>query len=169
SINRLAKLAAIFLLSLLNKQETHQKLSHKKYFFYHYLHEKMVAYFWAKSINPYLKCNLYNDIKVKLKKGPFISEQSTLYLSKLYFDDREMMMKTIPKLNFSIIYDAATSCGEMLGENLYLYIHKCDEKKALKLLNSIIHKVPTTMKAWKKLEKLLFDHSAFKQQEKTFF
>jgi hypothetical protein len=169
SINRLAKLASLYLLSLNRPHDIHTKLRQKSFFFYYFLHQCMISYFWAKSINPYLKCNLYADIKKKLKKGPFINQQNGLYLSKLYFDDRTDFLKTLPKLDFYQLYEIATTCGEILGENLYLYIHRCDEKKALALIHRVIKKCPETKEEWKTFEKKIIAKAQFKEQEKTFF
>ena len=169
SINRLTKLASLFLLSLYGQKDIDLLINNKLNFFYYFLHQKMISYFWAKSINPYLKCNLYADIKKKLKKGPFLNQQNGLFLSKVYFDNRMELLKTIPKLDFYLIYEIATTCGEILGENLYLYIHRCDEKKALQLIHKIIKKIPLKKEEWIKFEKKMISKSHFKEQEKTFF
>lgn len=126
SVNKLAKLAGAYIFQFYNKKyfslekiiSKHDKHSffcfYTLYFFY--------AHFFAKSINPYIKCDLFLDLKDMTKKNASI---------KLALNTLEIMdvnANEIKKTSYLNLYLAAQKIGELSAESFLHLIFSSKDK-----------------------------------------
>lgn len=122
SSNKMAKLAGGFLYLEFCKQlgQTHNahlilerfnKLECFSYFFLYHFH----AYFMAKAINPYLKCDLYGDHLLKSKK----TKSSALIIA--LFKNIPNNKKVLSSVSIYSLFELAKTVGELCAESHFIF------------------------------------------------
>lgn len=129
SINKLCKLAGEFLyqtywFSKNKNTEIFQWPKGKETFFCFFVMSNFCAYFFAKGINPYLKCNLYLDIKDLVNTNDAKKNNAKEMLNNIrllsMLDHPNNLSTILSKVNLHSTFQLAKSLGEIMAES---YIH----------------------------------------------
>jgi hypothetical protein len=180
SINRISFLAGKHIQYLMYKKhgfKNHEKIllgknQSEKFLFF--LYQNLIAYFSSKIINPYRKCDLYQDFEERLLSRDTTNfEKKSLYICLKILDEKnDYNIKNISELlkNLSLekLYTIGKSLGFFIGDFLYdnfyykknrdfelikknIFFQKYSLKNFLELLNSIFPK-----DGYKNLKKRVF-------------
>ncbi len=125
SINRLSKLGGSFLLDLFlsDAQIDIDQLSLEDFFVF-LLFDSLYSYLSAKSLNPFLKCDMYLDIELKLRTNE--KNRTVLKATLDFMKDIKSYKDKIKKLSIIELVEVSTLIGEIFGEVLY---NSSSEKK----------------------------------------
>lgn len=146
SINRISFLAGahVYALILANNNINCRKIllgRNQKQKFLFFAYQCFVSYFSSKIINPYRKCDLYPDIKDKLKRKKVTqSKRSGWTLALNLIDHPESFNALLKGKSLKILHTAAKAIGNQLGDILYDQL-STDHKKVLKLLGKYVFEV----------------------------
>ena len=135
SMNRLSYLAGIHLFETIQKRENHKPIDveDKSLFFLRFCQQNLIGYFSSKLINPYRKCDMYQNF-VDALEDPEVSpkerKNAQLFIDILNSKDSRQALQTLLDGQDSItLFYVGRFLGKFLGEVLYLRIF--NEKKLL--------------------------------------
>jgi len=113
SINRISHIAGIHLFNLEGSQISfyHQDSPSKIDFFIYYFKQETIAYFTSKVINPFLKCDLYSDLKR--------NESESLVIKIIENREAYNLYPILKGYTLIEIFNASRSLGRYCGEMLY--------------------------------------------------
>lgn len=168
SSNKLLKLAGGFLYleqcksnntNITNLYETYDKkelFSHWVLYFFH-------AYFMAKAINPYLKCDLFSDhYKMAAKSKP-----SRLLVA--IFDHPDDLNNFLLKIKHVEVFNLAKMIGELIAETHFVNFHLCAKNfNPIQWKNDYL-KLPTKIETIIDLIHEVKKTSGFKNQKKRYY
>lgn len=172
SVNRMAFLCGLHLQSLLlnNKRDNFDSLYYKGQFerFGYLIKQMAMAYFCTKLLNPYRKCDHYEDIKIKiktLKNKPIarnVKDESDINVLTITKEILEARSKPNFKNSIKIklknldgisLYYVARLCGYSLGDLLYSN-HYVKEVESFKLIFDILIKYSEQLELEEDIENL---------------
>lgn len=131
SINKLSRLAGMYVFDKYRRYHLNDEENLPAYFFnenkiqffIYFCYQKIFSYFLARVINPFLKCDHYQDIKAKLRLLNTESSQRVLYSHALSFlENKEIEIEKYHTFEHHILYDISIIVGEIYGDCLYLNI-----------------------------------------------
>lgn len=168
SSNKLAKLAGGILYTEIqrkngtNFQQLITKLNKENHFIFFVLFH-FHSYFMAKTINPYLKCDLYGDY-LKLNKSTLISK-SILMIFKL----KTPNLKIVNKLKPIEVYEFARALGELLAESFFIDYQKKPNSFNVKKWRKNYLEMPITLESLNLLINDALKISGFKNLKKRYY
>ncbi len=168
SSNKMAKLAGGFLyleqakmldINIANIYEQFKKLPLFCHFTLYHFH----AYFMAKAINPYLKCDLLGDHTKLAAK----SKLSKLLIA--LFNEPTDLIKIIPKLKTLEMYALAKMTGELMAETHFVNFHLYRKNFNPSLWQKDYLKLPNEIESIVGLIQEVKKISGFKNQKKRYY
>jgi uncharacterized iron-regulated protein len=132
-----------------------------------------MGYLSSKIINPFLKCDLYQDYLVALQ-SPKTSKQkkNNLRLVKKIIDDSEDnsldLKSSLKGKSILVIHYCSEAIGHMIADLLYDRQLKTQHKNALKVIE-LITKIDTEESRFVEIMKLLKPRTGFKSLKKRLF
>ena len=137
SMNRLSFLAGIHLFE--TKQKNEFDYQDKSLFFLRFCQQNLIGYFSSKLINPYRKCDMYQNFKQILEDSPAQSKErinAQLFVDILsQKESLESLQSLLDKQDSITLFYVGRFLGKFLGEVLYLRIF--NEKKLLERYEEI--------------------------------
>ncbi len=175
SINRMAALAGMHIQAIALKSQNidYEKIftnKNQKQKFLLLIYQEIFAYFCSKIINPFRKCDQYQDFKKTLKNSNSSSQKNLNYfiLDILDWDGSEVFDNTINGKNLLFLYRAAKKIGSYLGDIFYDNIFTKKDPSVAKLLNVLVS--PTlTKKEFFELLRTLLPELEYKNHKKRAF
>ncbi len=168
SVNRLARLAGSYISHLQVAQQGFniQKSSSEDFFIY-LLYESMYSYISAKYLNPFLKCDMYLDIEMKLRKEENKVKKKIYTAALDLMKDLKKYKKRVKKLKPLEAAEVASIVGEIYGDVLF---NNLEEKK----LPDYPFFINSSLKLsyenfFKFLEKHILKNNLYKMRRKRFF
>lgn len=141
SMNRLSFLAGIHLFESVQKAQNNPQINYedKSLFFLRFSQQNLIGYFSSKLINPYRKCDMYQNFKTLLEDEDLGSNErknSQLFVDILEKKESPLELKKLLEDQDSItLFYVGRFLGKFLGEVLYLRIF--NEKKLLERYDEI--------------------------------
>ena len=129
SLNRLAYLSGMHLFgSLFNKYITKDHLilnSSRETRFYYFFHLALWGYLGAKVYNPFRKCDLYLDLKEKVRKKHRSAPEISLALKILSHPSQTR--KFLKEVKTKSLFEASRILGHLLGDCLFRVLNNTKE------------------------------------------
>jgi hypothetical protein len=172
SVNKLSTLAGMFLFVFFNqrllKEVTKASLPNwKRLLFYIYLNAN--GYLASKTINPFLKCDLYKDIELHYRKSDKKSDQALFHSILSILDDPIEICSKCRGLSRKKIFVMGQIIGEFLGENQYLKMQKYSNIQFDLLHLTPIKTFDLDLDSFVSLFQNLLPNSIYKMQKKRMF
>jgi hypothetical protein len=168
SANKIAKIAGHFLY-----QETHPNLyynlSKKGPLFCYLFLSSLNGYFMAKTVNIYLKTDLFLDHATKIKNGDNIQNRWISENVVHLFTKNTSIQKQVESLSLSKAMTYAKTLGELLAE--YFFIRYQQEKKGftIKTWHEKIYSAGTSFDEIQDVIEYAKDQSDFKKLQKRYY
>lgn len=141
SMNRLSYLAGIHLFESVQKLQKNSPFDYenKTLFFLRFCQQNLIGYFSSKLINPYRKCEMFQNFKDQLddpETGSNERKNSQLFIDILeQKEDPARLKKLLEEQDSITLFYAGRFLGKFLGEVLYLRIF--NEKQLLERYDEI--------------------------------
>lgn len=125
------------------------------------------GYLASKVINPYRKCDLYQDIISKAEiEGPF---KKTNEIAVSILDQNKPLQEILKGKNLILIHQVANIVGHFLAEMLYEKIKKNPNLKSNEALNFPFYCDEVNLNSYQRLIEFLLPNKQFKMQRKSYF
>lgn len=178
SMNRLSFLAGIHIQSLVlkSKDSNYEDVlldRDQVSKFMYLLNQCMVAYFSSKLINPYRKCDMYQDLSISLNSSKTPEKAKTklklsIDLLECRSNDHITLKDLLKGVPLNSLYASAKTVGYLLGDLLYENFYKVNSEDFQGILE-ILYSPEYKEEQFKKLIKTVLPKETYKDLKKRFF
>ncbi len=163
SMNRISYLAGVHIfhlhldqMNISDKSILHSKSFNQKLLLFTY--QAMFGFFFSKIINPHRKCSMYLDID---EKEELANKHIILNILSNKFSPKDLT-----GLNHAQLYEIAEFTGHILGEYLYSFFKKNNQKN---ILQDFIFPETISNQTFKRLRKKLLSSQDYMNHRKRYF
>ncbi len=176
SVNRLSYLAGKRVFDLIIKlnnpgfkeQQIYSKGGNEKRFIF-FFYQSLMGYLSSKILNPYLKCDMYQDLARQLsalKNKPALKKKLQLTLDIL--DGHSRLHILLKSQTLRVIYSSAFLTAHIVADSIFENFYKTEKKEFYRIMD-LVTNGDLSRNRFIELKSIVFPNNEYKIQKKRFF
>ena len=168
SINRLASLAGVHAMEITERDNNELEIEKGAPLFFQIFRQALFGYLGSKILNPHRKCDLYLDLKHKLKRKEFVpNEKKAISIALIFMDSPKTGFTLMKTASPETLFLAASFCGHIFGEELFF--HLSSKENAIEEVHPFLFANDNPLESVCSLRKILFPGKLHLHRKKRFF